>query len=109
MCNENNSGCAGGQCGEKGNCGGCSCGMGKCKGCLGGHKVIRFAVGFFLLWLVFAFGMQIGELKSEVSGNYKGSKMMRGYGNQNYRMMDNTWAKQVSTPAVESTAPAVKK
>lgn len=114
MFNENNNACAGGVCGEKGNCSGgnCPCGMSKCKGgCLGGHKVIRFAVGFFLLWLVFAFGIQIGEMKGELSKGHSNRGMMQSYGNnaRGYGMM-GTWSGQASqqAPNITITAPTVK-
>lgn len=58
-----------------------------CEGCMhgfcgGGHGALRWVIGALILIMIFWMGMRIGELKSEMYGDYGYGR----YGNQT-RMM----------------------
>ena len=97
---ENKNNCEGKMCGG---CHGChGCGMHKCH-------ALKWLIKIFILLLVFCLGVQFGEFKSGVKGNYRfyrGDMMDWGY--QNVKSLDtNLVSPTAQTPS--TTTPEVKK
>lgn len=85
-------------------CGSC----GNCSQFHGGHHMkfhlLRWILGIIIIFMIFSFGVKIGEFKSAFEGGdgYRGGRMMR-YGGYQPNMMYGAYGQLDATPVTITT------